>query len=97
MRKAIQYSTQSIVYTAWDSIHVYYFQQVSTNMKPALEAFKAARLFSPFHLNEINPSVASLDTLTAFLFWDLRYLLLSKSFLFIKQQLRMLIVLMTRS
>ena len=46
----------------------YYFQQVSTNMKPALEAFKAARLFSPFRLNEINPSVASLDTLTAFPF-----------------------------
>ena len=26
----------------------YYFEQVSTNMKPALEAFKAARLFLPF-------------------------------------------------
>lgn len=37
-------------------------------MKPALEAFKAARLVSPFRLNEINPSVASLDTLTAFPF-----------------------------
>ena len=46
----------------------YYFQQVSTNMKPALEAFKAARLFSPFRLNEIKPSVASLDTVIAFPF-----------------------------
>ena len=46
----------------------YYFHQVSTNMKPALEAFKAARLFSPFRLNEIKPSVASLDTLSAFPF-----------------------------
>ena len=46
----------------------YYFQQVSTNMKPALEAFKAARLFSPFRLKEINPSVASLDSLAAFPF-----------------------------
>ena len=46
----------------------YYFQQVSTNMKQALEAFKAARLFSPFRLNEINPSVASLDALAAFPF-----------------------------
>lgn len=46
----------------------YYFQQVSTNMKPALEAFKAARLFSPFRLNEIKPSEASLDTLIAFPF-----------------------------
>ena len=37
-------------------------------MKPALEAFKAARLFSPFRLNEINPSVASLASLATFPF-----------------------------
>ena len=53
------------LFTAWNSIH---FQQVSTNTNPALEVFKAARLISPFRLNEINPSVASLDTLTAFPF-----------------------------
>ena len=46
----------------------YYFQQVSTNMKTSLEAFKAARLFSPFWLTEINPSVAAVDSLTAFPF-----------------------------
>ena len=46
----------------------YYFQQICTNVKSALEAFKAAaRLFSPFRLTEINPSVASIDSLTAFL------------------------------
>ena len=44
----------------------YYFEQVSTNMKPALEAFKAARLFSPFRLIEINPSVTAIDSLGAF-------------------------------
>ena len=37
-------------------------------MKPALEVFKAARLFSPFRLNEINLSVASIDAFTAFPF-----------------------------
>lgn len=46
----------------------YYFQQISTNMKTSLEAFKAARLFSPFQLTEINPSVADIDSLTAFPF-----------------------------
>ena len=29
----------------------YYFEQVSTNMKASLEAFKAARLFSPFTIS----------------------------------------------
>ena len=46
----------------------YYFEQVSTNMKPALEAFKAARRFSPFRLIEINPSVTAIDSLGAFPF-----------------------------
>ena len=46
----------------------YYFQQISTNMKTPLEAFKAARLFSPFRLTEINPSVANIDALAAFPF-----------------------------
>ena len=32
------------------------------------ETFKAARLFSPFRLTEINPSVADIDSLTAFPF-----------------------------
>ena len=46
----------------------YYFQQISTNMKTPLEAFKAARLFSPFRLTEINPSVANNDALADFPF-----------------------------
>ena len=46
----------------------YYFEQISTNMKTSLEAFKAARLFTPFRLTEINPSVASIDLLSAFPF-----------------------------
>ena len=46
----------------------YYFEQVSTNMKAFLEAFKAARLFSPFRSIDINPSVSSIDSLTAFPF-----------------------------
>ena len=46
----------------------YYFQQISTNMKTPLKAFKAARLFSPFRLTEINPSVANIDALAAFPF-----------------------------
>lgn len=37
-------------------------------MKAPLEAFKAARLFSPFRLTEINPSVASIDSFAAFPF-----------------------------
>ena len=37
-------------------------------MKTSLEAFKAARLFSPFWLTEINLSVAAIDSLTAFPF-----------------------------
>ena len=46
----------------------YYFQQVSTSMKASLEAFKAARLFSPFRLTELNPSITSIDSLTSFPF-----------------------------
>ena len=46
----------------------YYFEQISTNMKASLETFKVARLFSPFRLTEINPTVASIDALAAFPF-----------------------------
>jgi hypothetical protein len=40
----------------------YYFQQLSTNMKSPLEAFKAARLFSPSKLSEMNPGVNAIDS-----------------------------------
>ena len=46
----------------------YYFQQLSTSMKEPLAAFKAARLFSPFKLSEMNPSVAAIDFLASFPF-----------------------------
>ncbi len=46
----------------------YYFHQISTNMKTPLEAFKVARLFSPFRLTEINPSVTNIDSLATFPF-----------------------------
>ena len=35
-------------------------------MKELLEAFKAARLFSPAKVQQIKPSVSSLDTLSVF-------------------------------
>ena len=43
----------------------YYFKQLSTNMK---EAFKAARLFSPSKLSEMNPGVNAIDSLCSFPF-----------------------------
>ena len=46
----------------------YYFEQLSTSMKEPLAAFKAARLFSPFKLSEMNPSVAVIDSLASFPF-----------------------------
>lgn len=46
----------------------YYFHQISTNMKTPLEGFKAARLFSPFRLSEINPSITNIDCLASFPF-----------------------------
>ena len=40
----------------------YYFQQISASMRDPLAAFKAARLFSPSKLNELNPSTAAVDS-----------------------------------
>ena len=45
----------------------YYFQQLSTNMKQALEAFKTARLFSPSKLHEMRLGLEAVDALVAFL------------------------------
>ena len=42
----------------------YYFQQLAGNMKELLAAFKAAQLFSPFKVTELNPSNATIDTLS---------------------------------
>ena len=56
----------------------YYFNQLATSMKEPLEAFKAARLFSPAKVQQIRPSVSALDTLSVFLF---KFLLLKRNFL----------------
>ena len=42
----------------------YYFNQLATSMKEPLEAFKAARLFSPAKVQQIRPSVSALDTIS---------------------------------
>ena len=44
------------------------FNQLATSMKEPLEAFKAARLFSPAKLQQLKPSVSTLDTLSVFPF-----------------------------
>lgn len=46
----------------------YYFNQLATSMKKPFEAFKAARLFSPAKLQQLKPSVSTLDTLSVFPF-----------------------------
>ena len=46
----------------------YYFQQLATNMKGPLEAFKAARLLSPSKLSEMNPGVMAVESLGSFPF-----------------------------
>ena len=42
----------------------YYFQELAGSMKEPLAAFKAAQLFSPFKVTELNPSNATIDTLS---------------------------------
>ena len=46
----------------------YYFQQLSSSMKEPLEAFKAARLFSPYKLQEMKPSTGAIDAFVSFPF-----------------------------
>ena len=46
----------------------YYFNQLATSMKGPLEAFKAARFFSPAKVQQIRPSVSALDALSVFPF-----------------------------
>ena len=45
----------------------YYSNQLATSMKEPLEAFKAARFFSPAN-QQIRPSVSTLDALSVFPF-----------------------------
>ena len=46
----------------------YYFNQLATSMKGPLEAFKAARLFSPAKLQQMKPAISYLDNLSIFPF-----------------------------
>ena len=46
----------------------YYFQQLSASMKEPLAPFKAAQLFYPCKLNEINSRAALIDLLVIFQF-----------------------------
>jgi len=48
--------------------HSYYKRQLSSSLKVALVAFKAARLFSPSKVQILKPTVEMIDTLTAFPF-----------------------------
>lgn len=41
----------------------YYFQQLTSSMKEPLAAFKAARLFSPFKITELNPDISAINSL----------------------------------
>ena len=46
----------------------YYFQQLSSSMKEPLEAFKAARPFSPYKLQGVKPSTGAIDAFVSFPF-----------------------------
>ena len=47
---------------------MYYSNQLATSMKGPLEAFKAARFFSPAKVQQIRPSVSALYALSVFPF-----------------------------
>ena len=46
----------------------YYFQQLSSSTKEPLKAFKAARPFSPYKLQEVKPSTGAIDAFVSFHF-----------------------------
>ena len=48
--------------------HDYFYLKFYNNLKPVLDAFKAARLFSPFKFHELKPSATDIDCLKAILF-----------------------------
>ena len=60
----------------------YYFNQLATSMKGSLEAFKAARFFSPVKVQQIRPSVPALDALSVFPFLSSQILSLKEEFPF---------------
>ena len=48
----------------------YYRERLNSSMKTPLEAFKAARIFSPSKVQEMQVSVSTVDELAAFPFFD---------------------------
>ena len=46
----------------------YFYLKFINDLKPVLDAFKAARLFSPFKFHELKPSATDIDCLKAFPF-----------------------------
>ena len=46
----------------------YLYLKFIIDLKPVLDAFKAARLFSPFKFHELKPSATDIDCLKAFPF-----------------------------
>jgi len=48
----------------------YFKSKFDNDLKPVLDAFKAARYFSPSKFDELKPSVADVDSLRAFSFLD---------------------------
>ena len=46
----------------------YFCLKFNNDLKHVLDAFKAARLFSPFKFHELNPSATDIDCLKAFPF-----------------------------
>ena len=46
----------------------YFYLKFNNDLKPVLDAFKAARLFSPFKFHELKPSATDIDCLKAILF-----------------------------
>ena len=48
--------------------HDYFYLKFNNDLKPVLEAFKAARLFSPLKFHELKPNATDIDCLKAFPF-----------------------------
>ena len=46
----------------------YFYLKLNNGLKPVLDAFKAARLFSPFKFRKLKPSATDIDCLKAFPF-----------------------------
>ena len=62
-QQLINYS-KACVQPAYD----YFYLKLNNDLKPLLDAFKAAHLFSPSKLHELKPSAADIDCLQAFPF-----------------------------